>query len=303
MGKELYEYISKAISICGYDVLTEKRRVSSILSDLGAFSRFHWVDSVIYAANSNGIIAKFISKKNNGEKLSNEEIKEIAYVLSSRNAIWLDIAEYVLSSIAYSLNLLSKPFILNDFSKTDYPDYQFCGHWLFRYNKLKNKETDLVILNDGTAYADDRNTKYKWSLLAPDTINLSLAGITFYQGKFNNNGNVLNGYAHNGSLHWEWEAIKENDGLDKYSLIHGKWVILNDDIDLEDNVITFISNGLLESSLYGKGSWRLLNNELELITANGFIKYIAQYHHKEIAGNAINRIGNRWNFKLKRIEK
>ena len=52
---------------------------------------------------------------------------------------WLDVSEYVVSSIAYSLGLLSKPFVLNDFSKEYKLDNQFCGHWIFRYNKSKIK--------------------------------------------------------------------------------------------------------------------------------------------------------------------
>jgi len=155
----------------------------------------------------------------------------------------------------------------------------------------------LVILNDGTAYTNEGKTKYSWNLLDPDTINLSLEKNTFYQGKFDSNGN-LSGFAHNGILHWEWEAIRIYNGLDKQSLINGKWIILNNDPDLENNIVTFLPNGALESSLYGKGSWKLSNNELELITANGFIKYTAQYHNKGIVGYAINRIGNRWDFKM-----
>lgn len=296
MRKELHEYISEAIRTFGCEVLTEKR-ISNVLSDIGALTDFYWTDTVVYAANKNGLISKLIRKKNSIEKLSSEEVKKYAYILSSHNAIWLDVSEYVVSSIAYSLGLLSKPFVLNDFSKEYKFDNQFCGHWIFRYNKSRNKETDLVILNDGTAYTNEGKTKYTWNLLDPDTINLSLEKNTFYQGKFDSNGN-LSGFAHNGILHWEWEAIRIYKGLDKQSLINGKWTILNDDPDLEDNIVTFMPNGALESSLYGKGSWKLSNNELELITANGFIKYIAQYHHKEIAGYATNRIGNRWKFKM-----
>ena len=99
MRKELHEYFSEAIRTFGCEVLTEKR-ISNVLSDIGALTDFYWTDTVVYAANKNGLISKLIKNKSSIEKLSSEEVKKYAYILSSRNAIWLDVSEYVVSSIA-----------------------------------------------------------------------------------------------------------------------------------------------------------------------------------------------------------
>lgn len=76
MRKELHEYFSEAIRTFGCEVLTEKR-ISNVLSDIGALTDFYWTDTVVYAANKNGLISKLIKNKSSIEKLSSEEVKNM----------------------------------------------------------------------------------------------------------------------------------------------------------------------------------------------------------------------------------
>ena len=68
MRKELHEYFSEAIRTFGCEILTEKR-ISNVLSDIGALTDFYWTDTVVYAANKNGLISKLIKKKRRSKKI------------------------------------------------------------------------------------------------------------------------------------------------------------------------------------------------------------------------------------------
>lgn len=299
MKKELHKYITDSFQYIDLENIGNKR-FTNVLADLGAINEYPWVESVMTALIRENYPQIILACHKHCTKLSKEDIKKVAYYISKANALWLDIVEYVISSIAYSLNILDAPFYLSSYSKSHFTESNFCGHWIFTYDIEKRKSTDLVILNDGTALTENGSVKYDWNIIEDKYLNLHIGELVYYQGQFHGD-NTIKGSAFSKTRHWEWKAEREYTGIDERSLLKGQWLLQNDDPDLPDNRLTFLPNGALDSSVYGRGTWKLLDKKIIIETAKGFIQYQAKYKHKEILGIAVNNIGNRWSFKLSRI--
>ena len=72
----------------------------------------------------------------------------------------------------------------------------------------------------------------------------------------------------------------------------------NDVQDLDDNNVRFLPDNILDSTLYGTGRWYLNGDELEIFTANDFIKYTGRFIKGQVSGKGRNQMSNEWNFKL-----
>lgn len=167
------------------------------------------------------------------------------------------------------------------------------GKWDFDFWIEENKSTILTIFPDGEATTEV--TYYKYEII-DDKIHLYIEDYVDYWGILVDG--TLSGTAESLSNEWHWSAKLHITPIVKAipqkRLFDSSWVIVNKTEELEDNKIVFCKDGIVKSDLYGIGSWKYLNEDLCIETANGFI----QYRIKEIDGcleaNAINKVGQEW---------
>ena len=201
----------------------------------------------------------------------------------------------LLTSPTFLFPLATKiTFITSDFDNSPQEKLTIVGNWDFTYHN--DKTMQLAISRDGIARASS-GTKYSWRL-SGNNIEIFMEDMVSYKGLVTDglmSGTATSIYNPNG---WPWFAKRRNDGLTIEDLTSGSWTIVNDVDDLEDNIVLFLSDNTLNSDLYGHGKWSLDGDQLEIITADDFIKYTAKFVKGEIVGKGRNRIANEWNFKL-----
>lgn len=170
------------------------------------------------------------------------------------------------------------------------------GTWMFHYQE--DKEMLLHVRRDGFAKASS-GTKYHWQFINGEFV-LFLKDLVSYRGRLVKDRIEGTAYGIYKPMGWNWFAIRRDDSFVRASLLSGSWIIENDAPDLEENVILFQPDRVLESSLYGTGKWFIEDGNLVMITANDFVRYEANISNAEIVGKGRNKISNEWNFKLKK---
>ena len=218
-----------------------------------------------------------------------------AYSVSRQLGFMRDNVLFCLESVAYALHLVSSiTVVMTGDSETSVEAANLIGYWDFTFKK--NKTMQLTIGRDGYARASS-GTKYCWKL-SGNEVEFFMPDMVSYKGILE--GNTITGTAFSSynPIGWEWSAVKRCDGMTLDNLTSGVWVIVNDVPDLEDNTVRFLPDNILESDLYGNGRWYLDDDNLEIVTANDFIKYSGQFEKGQVAGKGRNRISNEWNFKL-----
>ena len=222
------------------------------------------------------------------------DLKKISLKISQDLGYKNDNVLYCLENIACALGILSSVSVILSEAPINHDYVNLVGYWDFTYHN--NKTMQLTICRDGFAKASS-GTNYKW-ILSGDEVKIFIPGTVSYKGKIV--GNEIKGTAYStyNNMGWEWSAKKRNDGMIEENLTSGEWVILNDVEDLDDNIIRFRADNVLESNLYGIGQWFLHGDKLEIITADDFIKYTGTFSKGKVLGKGKNRISNVWNFKL-----
>jgi hypothetical protein len=292
---ELYLAIRKTIEIEGMSILCDKRLVN-FLSDFHAFSSNDANKNVfrmLYASNYlNEIYSICHSYNHERESEIRREIQRLSSSFSEHYGIKFNQATYCIESIFYAINLI--PSITVDFDSPMPYESNIIGLWDFHYKE--NKEMKLEIRRDGTAKAAS-GTIYKWENVN-EQFCLFIEDFVYYNGNIKDgeiSGTAVSIYKPAG---WHWYATRRDDGLTKSNLISGEWIIINDVADLEDNKVTFLENGILQSDLYDLGKWQLEDEVLEMFTANNFIRYTVSLSKGKISGVGRNKIGNEWNVEL-----
>lgn len=195
----------------------------------------------------------------------------------------------------YSLGYGPKP--ISDLAQENLR-YNPIGHWDFYC--LGDTVKQLIISADGTA-ATNSGTKYRWDF-SDDEIKIFIPNTVLYDGWFVDEVSLEgNAYSQINKRSWRWKALKNDVNLNPKNLLSGKWLIINEISDLQDNQISFLDNHKIFSNIYENGEWFLEDQWLIIETAYGYIKYKFRVNKNIIEGTARNQAGISWNCKLKKI--
>ena len=262
----LYEGLTKVIEDKGVSVLCDKY-LANMMADYQVGKEIPAYDVILKQIQSHGYMTEILEYCNRKE--SNVIISKLQFyvsTLSTDSSLKHSSVNYVFDCIAYSLGLVNKPIA---------PIIKRCkfnplGHWKFNFSP--NKTQLLIIRADGTAVSESR-TKYHWEI-SDDEIKIFIPNTVSYDGWFVDvdtiEGNAIS-LVYNRT--WRWHAKRSEDALSLNNLLKGQWIIVNNQVDLEDNILTFNNNRTLYSELYHKGNWMLEDGILTVITANTYIRY------------------------------
>jgi hypothetical protein len=222
------------------------------------------------------------------------DLHRLAYSASQKYGYKQDNVLYCLENVAYALKMIPSISVVFTNSSSSAGDSDLIGYWDFTYKK--DKTMQLTVSRDGFARASS-GTRYNWKL-SEDKVTFFIPDFVSYEGVLV--GDTISGFATSSynPLGWEWSAKRRSDGMTEDNLKSGEWTIVNDVQDLDDNDIRFLPDHILESKLYGEGRWYLNGNELEIFTANEFIKYVGTFVRGQVTGKGRNQMSNEWNFKL-----
>ena len=292
---ELYESIRHASAILG-ELFLQDMKFLNILSDLRAINSDNAGKHILTQLYKNGCLHAFYKDYYSKEIISEQEIRlkivGDSHMMSQKYAFKQDNVMYCLEHFCYAFGWISS--ITSTYDNSPQEQFTIVGNWDFTYHNGKTMQ--LAISRDGIARASS-GTKYNWRLNG-NNIEIFKEDMVSYKGLVTDG--LMSGTAtsiYNPSA-WPWSAKRRNDGLTIEDLTSGSWTIVNDVDDLEDNIVLFLSDNTLNSDLYGHGKWSLDGDQLEIITADDFIKYTAKFVKGEIVGKGRNRIANEWNFKL-----
>ncbi len=293
---ELSEGFIKAIEDQGLSVLTHKY-LANMIADYQAGTELPAYRAIINQLQSCGYISEILDCYNRNE--SNFIIEKLQFYsesLSEECSLKISSVKYVLECIIYGLGLTSKP-IAPSFSKIS--KFNPLGHWEFNF--ISNKSKLLIIKADGLAITDS-GTRYKWEQ-SDDEIKLFIANTVSYDGWFADEDTIQgNAFSFVYNRSWIWNAKRCDYSLSIKNILKGRWIIVNNQVDLEDNIIKFYENRTLCSELYNKGCWFMEDEILTIETANGYIRYTFCWNKNRIEGVATNKAGIKWNCELKKLE-
>lgn len=174
------------------------------------------------------------------------------------------------------------------------------GQWDFNYWIEKSKKSLLTISEDGTATTGV--SEYLWRILNDSILEIYTEGYVSYKGELKNDIIIGSAYSECSGNAWNWYATKHIrptiTPILESEIKNGKWTIINYVDDLTDNLIVFSPNGILKSTLYPLGTWQVENGTLIIYTASNFITYKARCEDGIIKGEATNKIGDKWSFKI-----
>lgn len=293
----LQEAIKYTIDANGESFIKEKE-FFNYLCDLQAFkhdnSNKNIFKQLCVSGYMNLLCDMYVEKSKFTESQVRINLKKLSLKISHDFGYKNDNVLFCLEKVACALGIissvsviLSEVPILNDY-------VNLVGYWDFTYHN--NKTMQLTICRDGLAKASS-GTNYKWELTGNE-VEIFIPETVSYKGIIVDNyikGTAYSAYNPKG---WEWSAKKRNDGMIEENLTSGEWVIVNDVEDLDDNIVRFRADNVLESNLYGIGQWLLDGDKLEISTADEFIKYSGTFKQGIVSGKGKNRISNEWNFKL-----
>lgn len=168
------------------------------------------------------------------------------------------------------------------------------GKWDFNFWLEENKSNILTIYPNGEASTGVTFYKYE---ICGEKLHLFVEDYVDYWGSLING--TLKGTAESYSNAWHWSATKHIDpiieAIPEKRLFDSNWVIINNTDELDDNKLSFQKDGVLKSNLYGIGSWKYVDKDLIIITANGFIQYQIKKIDGEYEAIATNKVGQKWN--------
>lgn len=292
----LYEGLTKIVEERGVSVLSDKY-LANMMADYQVGKEIPAYDVILKLIQTHGYMCEILDYHHRAE--SNTLLSKLhfyATTLSAEAALKISSIKYVLDCIAYSLGLVAEPItpaILNR------ANYNPLGDWQFNF---RSEKTQLLIIRaDGTAITGN-NTKYNW-VQSNDEIKIFIPNTVSYEGWFIDE-DTIQGNAHSMVFNrsWAWNAKRSEYVLSLNNLIDGRWVIVNNEVDLEDNIITFNKNATLHSELYDEGNWHLEDGVLTIITANAYIRYRYHSNKGRIEGVATNRAGITWKCELNKLE-
>ena len=273
-------------------------RFINYLADMQAFGENVSIRNVFkqlcVAQYMDEIYTLWEKRTNQDDAQTRNSLHRLANSASQKYGFKQDNVLFCLENVAYALQLISSvTVVLKDYPSSP-DDVSIIGYWDFTYKK--DKTMQLTISRDGFARASS-GTKYCWKL-SGDRVEIYMPDLVSYEGVLVDDtisGTATSSYNPFG---WEWSAKRRNDGMTMDNLTSGEWVIVNDVQDLDDNDVRFLPDNILESTLYGTGRWYLNGDELEIITANNFIKYTGRFIKGQVSGKGRNQMSNEWNFKL-----
>jgi hypothetical protein len=294
---ELYEAIKLTIEMEDESFIKDDRFIN-YLSDMQAFgehvSNRNIFRQLCVAKYMDDIYTLWDSKADIDEPQILNRLRQMSISASQKFGFRQENVLFCLENVAYALRLISSISTTISDVLPDVEDKGIVGYWDFTY--FRNKTMQLTIGHDGFARASS-GTKYSWRI-SGNKVDIYIPDLVSYKGTLD--GDTMSGFAVStqNPAGWEWSAKKRGDGLIEANLVSGEWIIVNDVQELEDNVVRFLPDNILDSDLYGKGMWFLNNDSLEIVTANEFIKYTGKFVKGEISGVGRNRISNEWKFKL-----
>lgn len=293
---ELHEGLIKVVEDRGVSVLTDKY-LANMIADYQAGAELPAYRTIINKLQSCGYIYEILDCYNRNE--SNHILQKLQFfatTLSSESSLKISSVKYILECIAYSLGLVPRPIAPTISNKSRFNPL---GHWNFNY--MADQSMLLLINADGIAVSD-YNTRYNWEL-SDDEIKIFIANSVSYDGWFTDEDTIQgNAYSLVFNRSWFWSAKRCDYTLSLKNILKGRWKIVNQQVDLEDNIITFNANQTLTSELYNEGSWFFEDEILTIDTANNYIRYKFRCNKNRIEGTASNKSGIKWNCELKKIE-
>lgn len=257
---ELHIAIKEIVSSFGAHIYYAKEFIN-ILNDYQAFSEYNsckFIFKQLYTYKLNQIEkVQLLKDINTDEKTVRNELDNMAYLISRELGLSLDLVRYSIDSLAYGIGLVHN--IQLPISEDCSNSTSVIGLWDFYYKEGECMK--LTIKRDGTAIASS-GTKYLWKCPSKNEIIIYIDGMVSYSGTIDNN--LINGIAFNELYcrEWSWHAELRRDGILKSNLTNGKWKIINQIDDLQDNIIEFLPDGKINSSIYGKGTWNIDNDNL-----------------------------------------
>lgn len=291
----LYQGLIKIIEDRGVSVLCDKY-LANMMADYQVGKEIPAYDVILKQIQSRGYMSQILEYYNRGESnMINSKLQFYATSLSTESALKHSSVTYVFECIAYSLGLINKPIA----SIIKSCEFNPLGHWQFNFRP--NKTQLLIIRADGTAVTES-NTTYHWEI-TDDEIKVFIPNTVSYDGWFVDE-DTIEGNANSLVYHrtWRWLAKRSEDALSINNLLKGQWKIVNNQVDLEDNILTFNNNGTLYSELYREGNWSLEDGILTIITANTYIQYEFQSNKNRIEGVATNKAGITWKCELNKLK-
>lgn len=294
---ELYEAIKLTIEMEDESFIKDGRFVN-YLADMQAFGENVSIRNVfkqLCAADyMEDVYSLWGERTNHTDTQIRNNLHRLANSASQKFGFKLDNVLFCLENVAFALQMISSVSVVLSDNTSCAGDSDLVGYWDFNFKKGKTMQ--LTIGRDGYARASS-GTKYSWKLLG-NRVNIYIPEFVSYEGVLEDD--TISGIATSAynPLGWEWSAKRRNDGMTMDNLTSGEWVIVNDVQDLDDNEVRFLTDNILESSLYGTGRWYLNGDELEIITANEFIKYTGRFVKGQVSGKGRNQMANEWNFKL-----
>ena len=294
---ELYEAIRLTVEMEDESFIRDERFIN-YLADMQAFEENVSIRNVFkqlcVAQYMDEIYSLWEKRTNQDEAHIRNSLHRLAYSVSQKYGFKQDNVLFCFENVAYALQLISSITVVLKDSPFSPDEVSIIGYWDFTYKK--DKTMQLTICRDGFARASS-GTKYCWKL-SGDRVEIYMPDLVSYEGVLV--GDTISGTATSSynPFGWEWSAKRRNDGMTMANLTSGEWIIVNDVQDLDDNDVRFLPDNILESTLYGTGRWYLNGDELEIITANDFIKYTGRFAKGQVSGKGRNQMSNEWNFKL-----
>ena len=186
--------------------------------------------------------------------------------------------------------------------------------WLFNYNEQLSMSCDIKFDANGTANTSSHSC-YHWKIDYHNVLTLFIKDadldnptgyLVVYRGEITDNRIIGKAFCWNNKRTWRWNAeiIEKQNVIERKKvrvadLLNYTYILKNDTIELDDDIIEFKDQSILKSKNYDRGSWRIQDeNTLVFRLANNFITYACQYADNQLKGDARNVIGQQWGFTL-----
>lgn len=273
----------------GFDIINYQTQFRNALMDINAFEGNMGYASIMRTLIEKELIVSLINdakvNSNHYELIVNSFSNKLSNYSYKRKDV-----EYVLYSLLYGIGYIDLSVVPT--SPLEESVQTFLGIWEFNYKE--NDSTTLTIKADGTAF-NTSGTKYSWEI-KEGHIRIYLNGMVSYGGRLINE-NRIEGYVTSELNHkvWMWNANRIPTQLSEKLLKIGKWKIVNNFKELDDDIVIFEDDGLLTSNNYGKGRWYIEDENLVIKTAKGVITYKFFQKKDCIQGKGWNSFGDKWN--------
>ena len=192
-------------------------------------------------------------------------------------------------------------------------DFLIGTQWKVQYDLPYSKSIIFKFI-DSENVLTDSGTQFQWKNISASNIQIFIPDYICLNAIIENKTIIKgNAYSEYSGMFWDWSCeqyFPDPDPvispINQEDIIDSIWLIKNSN-ELIDNEITFFRDGSISSDIYGKGSWKILNEDeedvLSIITAQGFITYKFQIIDGLWIGHARNEMGDKWdsNFQFKNV--